>query len=86
MACVGDDKGYNLLPVSSDLISTAIEADSTKQILEDRLIDIAIKCGGKGIFVFDRGYDDRKTIGFLVDNGMRFIIRGMGVRNIMGRL
>ena len=82
VACVGDDKGYNLLPVSSDLISTAIEADTTKQILEDRLIDIAIKCGGKGIFVFDRGYDDRKTIGFLVDNGMRFIIRGMGVRNI----
>ena len=82
VACVGDDKGYNLLPVSSDLISTGIEADSTKQILEDRLIDIAIKCGGKGIFVFDRGYDDRKTIGFLVDNGMRFIIRGMGVRNI----
>ncbi|MEF3693757.1 MAG: transposase [Candidatus Cloacimonadota bacterium] len=82
VACVGDDKGYNLLPVSSDLISTGIEADSTKQILQDRLIDIAIKCGGRGIFVFDRGYDDRKTIGFLVDNGMRFIIRGMGVRNI----
>lgn len=82
VACVGDDQGYNLLPVSSDLISTAIEPDSTKQILQDRLIDIAIKCGGRGIFVFDRGYDDRKTIGFLVDNGMRFIVRGVGVRNI----
>lgn len=83
VACVGDDIGYSLLPVSSDLISTAIEPDSTKQILEDRLVDIAVKCGGRGIFVFDRGYDDRKLIGFLVDNGMPFIIRGMGVRNIM---
>jgi len=82
VALVESVQGYNLLPVSSDLISTAIELDSTKQILQDRLIDIAKEFEGKGIFVFDRGYDDRKTIGFLVDNGMRFIIRGMGVRNI----
>jgi hypothetical protein len=82
LACVESGDACNLLPVSSDLISTAIELDTTKQILQDRLIDLAIKCNGKGIFVFDRAYDDRKTIGFLVDNGLRFIIRGMGVRNI----
>lgn len=82
IACVDNDHGYNLLPVCSDLLSTAIEQDTTKQILQDRLIDISIKCCGKGIFIFDRGYDDRKNIGFLVDNGMQFIIRGMGVRNV----
>lgn len=82
VACIGDDKSYNLLPVSSDLISTAIEPDSIKQILQDKLIDITIKCGGKGIYVFDRAYDDRKMIGFLVENNMRFIIRGVGIRSI----
>ncbi|HQJ41039.1 MAG TPA: transposase [Exilispira sp.] len=82
VACVDNERGCNLLPVCSDLISTDLETDSIKQILQDRLIDIAIKCGGKGIYVFDRAYDDRKMIGFLVENNMRFIIRGMGVRNI----
>jgi len=82
VACVDNGQAYSLLPVSSDLISTAIEKDSTKLIMQDRLIDINLKCNGRGIFVFDRGYDDRKIIGFLVDNGMRFIIRGVGVRNI----
>ncbi len=82
LACVESGDAYNLLPVSSDLISTALELDSTKQILQDRLVEINLKCNGRGIFVFDRGYDDRNTIGFLVDHGMRFIIRGMGVRNI----
>lgn len=82
MACIENDKGYNLLPLMSELISTDLEIDSTKIILQDKLIDIAIKFNGMGLFVFDRGYDDRKTIGFLIKNGMRFIIRGIGARNI----
>ena len=82
LACLENDQGYQLLPVSSDLISTDLELDSLKQLMHDRLIDINIKCKGRGLFVFDRGYDDRKTIGFLVENGMRFIIRGVGKRNI----
>lgn len=83
VACVESDKGYNLLPISSDLISTDIEPDSTKQIMYDKMVDINIKCRGRGLFTLDRGYDDRKTIGFMVENGMRFIIRGVGKRNIM---
>lgn len=82
VACIEDSKGYKLLPVCSDLISTAIELDTTGQILQDRLVDINIHSRGRGIFVFDRGYDDRKLLGFLVENGMSFIIRGMGTRNI----
>lgn len=82
VACIEDSRGYKLLPVCSDLISTAIEVDTTGQILQDRLVDINIRSGGRGIFVFDRGYDDRKLLGFLVESGMSFIIRGMGTRNI----
>ena len=82
LACIENGKGLNLLPISSDLISTDIELDSIKQIMHDMLVEIALKFNGKGLFVFDRGYDDRKTIGFLVENGMRFIIRGVGKRNI----
>jgi hypothetical protein len=83
LVCLDDDQGYQLLPVSSDLISTDLELDSIKQLMHDRLIDINIKSNGRGLFVFDRGYDDRKTIGFLVENGMSFIIRGVGKRNIL---
>ena len=83
VVCVEEDQGFQLLPVSSDLISTDLELDSTKQLMHDRLVDINIKSNGRGIFVFDRGYDDRKTIGFLVENGMSFVIRGVGKRNIL---
>jgi len=82
VTCTEIEQGYNLLPVCSSLISTDLEPDSTKQLMQDRMIEIAIKANGRGIFVFDRGYDDRKTIGFMVENGMRFIIRGVGKRNI----
>ncbi len=81
-ACLDSDKGYKLLLVSSNLISTDLEMDSAKQLLQDRLVEINIKSKGKGIFVFDRGYDDRELIGFLVNNGMSFILRGMGKRNV----
>ena len=82
VACLESDQGYKLLPVSSNLVSTDLELDSAKQLLQDRLVEINIKSKGKGIFVFDRGYDDRELIGFLVDNGMSFILRGMGNRNV----
>ncbi|OQB90444.1 MAG: hypothetical protein BWX83_00845 [Candidatus Cloacimonetes bacterium ADurb.Bin117] len=43
VACVDNERGCNLLPVCSDLISTDLETDSIKQILQDKLIDITIK-------------------------------------------
>jgi hypothetical protein len=82
IACLESENGYKLLPISSNLVSTDLEVDSAKQLLQDRLVEINIKSKGKGIFVFDRGYDDRELIGFLVDNGMSFILRGMGKRNV----
>ncbi len=59
VACLQDGSGYRLQPISSDLISTGIELDSTKDIMFDRLIDIILKSNCRGVFVLDRGYDDR---------------------------
>lgn len=74
--------GYSLLPASSILFSPDIELDSAKQVLQDQIIIQHIAFGNKGTYVFDRGYDDRKLIGFLVDNGVPFVIRGVGIRAI----
>lgn len=74
--------GYSLLPVTGMLIAQDLELDTIKQMVNDRVVDIAIHSNGKGIFTFDRGYDDRKLIGFLRDNEIRFIIRGVGSRAI----
>lgn len=74
--------GYSLLPVTSMLIAQDLELDTISQMVYDRIVDIAIHSNGKGIFTFDRGFDDRKLISFLRDNGIRFIIRGMGTRAV----
>jgi len=74
--------GYSLLPASSILFSPSIEPDSAKQVLQDKIVNQQIAFRNKGTYVFDRGYDDRKLIGFLIDNGVSFVIRGMGLRAI----
>ena len=74
--------GYNLLPASSILFAPDMELDSAKQVLQDKIIDQQVAFRNKGIYVFDRGYDDRKLIGFLRDNGVSFVIRGMGTRAV----
>jgi len=81
-AMLAKKDGYNLLPASSILFSPSIELDSAKQVLQDKIVDQQIAFRNKGTYVFDRGYDDRKLIGFLVDNGVSFVIRGMGTRAI----
>ena len=74
--------GYSLLPASSILFAPSIELDSAKQVLQDKIVNQQIAFRSKGTYVFDRGYDDRKLIGFLVNNGVSFVIRGMGNRAI----
>ncbi len=75
--------GYQMLPVSSDLYSDSLEADSISNILHDRIDDITISSNNKGVFVFDRGFDSRVLIEHLVGNANSFIIRGVGKRNVM---
>jgi hypothetical protein len=82
VALIAQQDGYNLLPASSILFSPKMELDSTKQVLQDQIIDQQIAFRNKGTYVFDRGYDDRKLIGFLIDNGVSFVIRGMGLRTV----
>lgn len=75
--------GYKILPVSSDLYSSRMEADSISNILYDRIDDITISSENKGVFVFDRGFDSRILINHLASNGNSFIIRGVGKRNVI---
>jgi hypothetical protein len=77
------DNGYKMLPVSSDLYSDSLETDSLSNILHDRIDEITINSGNKGVFVFDRGFDSRVLIEHLVSNENSFIIRGVGKRNVI---
>ena len=73
---------YMLLPVFSHLIAPNMEYDSAKQIMQDAIIDMELTFNGKGTYVFDRGFDDRKLIEFLSNNGIQFVIRGKGDRAV----
>jgi len=64
-AMLSKPDGYNLLPASSILFSPSIEPDSAKQLLQDKIVEQQLAFRNKGTYVFDRGYDDRKLIGFL---------------------
>ena len=77
------NNGYKMLPVSSDLFSDSREADALSNILYDRIDEITINSGNKGVFVFDRGFDSRDLINHLVSNENSFIIRGVGKRNVI---
>lgn len=76
-------KNYSILPICSQLYSNIIEKDTSKNILEDRIIDITIHSNNKGIFVFDRGYDSRKLITLLSNNENNYIIRSTGKRSFI---
>lgn len=82
VALITEQDGYSLLPASSILFSSDMEIDSAKQVLQDKIVDYQVTFCNEGTYVFDRGYDDRKLIGFLVDNGVSFVIRGIGTRAI----
>jgi len=79
-ACTSHDEGYNLLPVSSTMYSNDGDPGMSHGILQDKLIDACLASGSRGIYLFDRGYDDRKLLMFLKENGMSYVIRGKGKR------
>ena len=67
--------GYEIKPLSSDLISRDLEEDSLSQITQDRLVEINLASGNRGVYVFDRGYDSREHFRFLQTTGMSYIVR-----------
>ena len=77
MAYTPNKDSYLLLPVFSRLIAPAREYYSAKKIMQDAIIDMELVFNGKGTYVFDRGFDDRKLIEFLSNNGfnLSFVAR-----------
>lgn len=76
-------EGYEIKPLSSDLISRDLEEDSLSQITQDRLVEINLASGNKGVYVFDRGYDSRHLFRFLQTTGMNYVVRSTGDRSLI---
>ena len=74
---------YNLLPISSELYSKEIEIDTKAGIILDRVTDITIHSGNKGVFIIDRGGDTRINLEAFTQNDNSYIIRSMGQRNLI---
>ncbi len=83
VACKPQDDGFQIMPLSSDLVSGKIEKDSLIQITHDRMIDVIIACGNLGTYVFDRGYDGRSMYRFMKEHECNFIIRAVGNRSLI---
>lgn len=83
IACQPQEEGYQIKPLSSDLVSRKIEADSLIQITQDRIVDTIIASGNRGVYVFDRGYDSRHMLAFMEEHGCAYIIRAVGKRGLI---
>jgi hypothetical protein len=82
IACQKGDNGHEIKPISSDLISRDLEEDSLSQLTQDRLVDINLASGNRGVYLFDRAYDSRRWLEFLQITGMDYIVRSMGRRGL----
>jgi len=71
-----------LKPIISELFSYKQEIDTLKNILFDHLISIIIASNNKGVYVFDRAFDDKKVYSFFRDHNAPFIIRSMAIRDL----
>lgn len=83
IACQPEPEGYQIKPISSDLVSLKIEVDSLIQITQDRMVDIMVASGNRGVYVFDRGYDKRSMFAFFHEHDCDYIVRSMGDRGLI---
>jgi hypothetical protein len=83
IACQPQLEGYQIKPLSSDLVSRKIETDSLIQLTQDRIVEIILASGNRGTYVFDRGYDNRYLFSFMKEHGCNFIIRTVGKRGLI---
>ncbi len=65
----------SIYPIHSELHSEKIGLDTFKSKIFDRVLDIIIHSNNSGIFVMDRGFDDKKVIQELYKHNASFIIR-----------
>jgi hypothetical protein len=83
LACKPVEQGYQIKPLSSDLVSRKIEADSISQITQDRIVEVIVSSDNRGVYVFDRAYDTRHMFSFFKEHGCDFIVRSMGERGLI---
>jgi hypothetical protein len=83
IACTPDEQGYQIKPLSSDIVSRKIESDSLIQITQDRIVEVIVASRNRGVYVFDRGYDSRHMYAFLKEHSCDFIIRSVGERGLI---
>lgn len=83
VACHPEKEGYQIKPLSSDLYSSGIEQDSIIQVTQERMEEIILNSNNQGVFVMDRGYDNRSMFSFFQDNSCDYIVRSEGKRNLI---
>jgi len=72
----------SIIPMYSQLHSKVIDVDTMKNTLFDRIVDIIVYSNNQGVFVFDRGFDDRKVIKELHAHEASYIIRMKNNRDV----
>lgn len=73
----------SLSPLYSYIYSNKAEDESKNDRLSNFILDTTIYSNNKGIYVFDRGYDDRKLINQLCDQNNNFTMRSTGIRDLI---
>lgn len=84
-ATIVDTNGHgftNVKPFYSYVYSNNYEDESKNDRLSNFINETTVFSNNKGIYVFDRGYDDRKLIDQLVDQENAFVIRSTGSRDL----
>ncbi len=71
-----------LKPLVSELFSYEEETETAKMKIFDSIISIIIASNNKGVYVFDRGFDDRKVFSFLARQKAGFIVRSKTYRDL----
>jgi len=64
------------IPLINEVFSLSNGETSMKTILYKKLKKVIGVVGKKGVYVFDRGFDDRKLIEYMTEEGLKFIIGG----------
>ena len=78
-----DNKGYQIEPLYSELISYEMELFNIAYKLGNITADISKLSKRKGVYLFDRGFDRRNFIEKTSKNNLNFIIRSNGKRNLI---
>lgn len=69
-------------PIVSKLFSYEQEIDTAKTKIFDSIISMIIASNNKGVYVFDRGFDDKKVFSFFKEQEAGFIIRCNTLRDL----